>query len=305
MTEVWRVAARGSPLSRRQVELAEAFVRGIRPDVRFEPLWRTSRGDRDQEHPFGALGERGIFVKEVDACVLSGESRVAVHSLKDIPTDLRDPLTVWATPPRESPCDVLVGRRPWASWEELPEGFRLGTSSPRRQAMALYRAPQARIVPLRGNVQTRLQRLREGFCDGVLLAEAGLLRLGLSWTGLRIDPTEDPPAPGQGVIALVGRGPLPRDLAGLREASEPTLSEVAAERSFLRSMGGGCSDLVGAFAKSDGTGGMTLHVVQYEAQGQRRRIARAHGRYEGLEALGVEARHRLEAATWEDRREGS
>ena len=252
------IGTRGSPLSRVQTQEVAAALRERFPqlEVRLQPL--RTRGDRDRETPLVDLG-LGIFTGEIERALLAGEVHVAVHSLKDLGTELPAGLAIGAVPPRKDPRDALVSRdgRPLA---ELPAGARIGTSSPRRAALVKSLRPDAEVLPIRGNVETRLQKALQGQYDAVVLAAAGLQRLGLEeQVAEYLDPLTFVPAVGQGALAVEVREE-DQETLGLVRALEhgPSRAAVTAERAFLRAMGGGCRVPMAAYGQvEDGS----LHLV--------------------------------------------
>jgi len=245
------IGTRGSALALAQAEGVAAALRRARPGitVRLERI-RTA-GDRLADAPLGPAGGKGLFVKEIEEALLAGRVDLAVHSLKDLPADLPLGLALAAFPSREDPRDVLVARG-GGSLEALPEGAAVGTGSLRRQAQLLQLRPDLKVVPIRGNVDTRLRKLDAGEVEAILLAAAGLRRLGLEARITEyLPPDRMVPAIGQGALAIEVRE---RDLGGaLGEAVRAldhaeTRAAVAAERAFLRALGGDCKTPVAAHA---------------------------------------------------------
>ncbi len=264
---VVRVGTRASALARRQTEQALERLRPLYPYIDFQVAAITTRGDADADAPLAGMG-LGVFVKEIEQQLLSGQLDLAVHSLKDLPTQLPDGLSLAALLPREDPRDVLVNR--WGCrLQELPEGARIGTSSPRRRAQLLSQRPHMVVTPLRGSVETRLRKAEGGECDGAVLAAAGLLRLGLKERiNEYLSPRKFVPPPGQGVLAVETRAGDDRMAQILRPIDHaPTRCAAAAERAFLERLGGGCQTPVGAYAQS-GEGLMTLTVFLSDADGR-------------------------------------
>src|SRR4051794_11980488 len=203
-----RIGARGSKLSlaqsrQMQLRIAAALGASEAEAEQAAPLIViTTSGDRIQDRRLLEEGGKGLFVKELEEALLDGRIDCAVHSMKDVPAELPPGLVIAAVPEREDARDAFVSRK-YARFEALPRGARLGTASLRRQAQALHRRPDLEVVMLRGNVDTRLRRLDEGEFDAILLAAAGLNRLGLSDQARELfDPVEAPPAPGQGALAI-------------------------------------------------------------------------------------------------------
>jgi hydroxymethylbilane synthase len=245
-----RIGARGSKLSVVQAEFVRtAICRAVGADDAAIVVRITTSGDRIQDRTLAEIGGKGLFTKEIEDALLGGQIDCAVHSLKDMPTDSPAGLAIAAVPEREDPRDVFVSPR-WESLTALPQGAVLGTASLRRQAQALRVRPDLNLTALRGNVDTRLAKLERGEADAIVLAAAGLNRLGL---GARargfIDPVASPPAPGQGALAIQTRGGdrIAAWLAELRH--QPTLLAVTAERGALAALDGSCRTAVGAFAR--------------------------------------------------------
>jgi hydroxymethylbilane synthase len=226
-----RVGSRGSRLALMQAELAAARLRGRGVEIALVPI--TTAGDRDRSKPFGELGSRGVFVKEIEEALLDGRIDVAVHSAKDMTSSDTDGLVVGAYLAREDPRDALCGA------SELLPGMRVGTASVRRRAQLLALEPSLSIEPLRGNIDTRLRKRGERGLDAVVLAACGLDRLGLAGEiGLRFPPEEVLPEAGQGALALQVRA---GDEALVAEADDAeTRRRVEAERAVVFAIGGGC-----------------------------------------------------------------
>jgi hydroxymethylbilane synthase len=233
-----RVGSRGSRLALTQAELASERLR--RPGVEIALVPITTAGDRDRTKPFGEIGARGVFVKELEEALLDGRIDVAVHSAKDMTSSDMDGLAVGAYLEREDPRDALCGA------PELRPGMRVGTASVRRRAQLLALEPSLSIEPLRGNIDTRLRKRGERGLDAVVLAACGLDRLGLSGEiGLRFSPEEVLPEAGQGALALQVRA---GDDALVADADhEETRRRVEAERAVVFAIGGGCLAPVAAF----------------------------------------------------------
>ena len=233
-----RVGSRGSRLALTQAELAANRVR--RPGIEIAIVPITTAGDRDRSKPFGEIGARGVFVKELEEALLDGRIDVAVHSAKDMTSTDTDGLVVGAYLPREDPCDALCGA------EALRPGMRVGTASVRRKAQLLALEPDLAIEPLRGNIDTRLRKRGERGLDAVVLACAGLDRLGLdAEIGRRFEPEEVLPEAGQGALALQVRAEDDALVAAADD--EETRQRVSAERACVATVGGGCLAPVAAF----------------------------------------------------------
>ena len=237
-----RVGSRGSRLALTQAELAASGLR--RPGLEIALMPITTAGDRDRTKPFGEIGSRGVFVKEIEEALLEGRIDVAVHSAKDMTSSDTGGLAVGAYLEREDPRDALCGA------SELRPGMRVGTASVRRRAQLLALEPELSIEPLRGNIDTRLRKRGERGLDAVVLAACGLDRLGLAGEiGLRLEPEQVLPEAGQGALALQVRAGEEELVV---EAGDPeTQRRVEAERACVSALGGGCLAPVAAF--HDGT----------------------------------------------------
>jgi len=237
-----RVGSRGSRLALTQAELAVERLR--RRGIEFALVPVTTAGDRDRSRPFGEIGARGVFVKELEEALLEGRIDVAVHSAKDMTSTDTEGLAVGAYLEREDPRDALCGA------DRVESGMRIGTASVRRRAQLLALEPNVRIEPLRGNIDTRLRKRGERGLDAVVLAACGLDRLGLQdEIGLRFDPEELLPEAGQGALALQVRAG-DEQLVNHADHAE-TRRRVEAERACVAAVGGGC--LAPVAAHHDGT----------------------------------------------------
>jgi hydroxymethylbilane synthase len=226
-----RVGSRGSRLALTQAALATERLRGPGREIALVPI--TTAGDRDRRRPFGQIGERGVFVKELEEALLAGRIDAAVHSAKDMTSTDADGLAVGAYLPREDPRDALCGA------SELRPGMRIGTASVRRRAQLLALEPRLSIEPLRGNIDTRLRKRGERGLDAVVLAACGLDRLGLSAEiGRRFEPDEILPEAGQGALAIQVRAGDEELIAAVDDAE--TRRRVEAERACVAAVGGGC-----------------------------------------------------------------
>jgi hydroxymethylbilane synthase len=226
-----RIGSRGSRLALTQAELAAERLR--RPGVESALVPITTAGDRDRSKPFGQIGERGVFVKEIEEALLEGRIDVAVHSAKDMTSTDTEGLVVGAYLPREDPRDALCGA------SDLRPGMRVGTASVRRRAQLLAVEPELRIEPLRGNIDTRLRKRRERGLDAIVLAACGLDRLGLAGeVGRRFEIEEMVPEAGQGALAVQVRQGEEHLVAHADDGG--TRERVEAERACVFTIGGGC-----------------------------------------------------------------
>ena len=245
-----RIAARGSKLSLRQVQSFVEYVRKHYPDLQFEIVTVKTTGDKFQAsfEELAKKGLTGLFEKEVNKAVLEGKADVAVHSLKDLPSEIDERLEIVTYLPRDPPYDALVSRE-GLKLEELPEGAIIGTSSSRRKALIKNLRPDLKVKDLRGNVDTRIRKLKAGDYDAIILAEAGIVRLELDVNYQRLYWRDFTPAPGQGIIVAVAR--KGSELADALKAISDVRSErmALAEREVLKTFGGGCFVALGALAQ--------------------------------------------------------
>jgi hydroxymethylbilane synthase len=286
MTSPLRLGTRGSPLALWQANYVADRVRTAAPDMSLELVEIETAGDQVREAPLAVIGGEGVFTKEIQRAVLEQRVDVAVHSLKDLPTVTVDGLVLAAVPPRGPTGDAFVSRR-HRSFVELPPGAVVATSSLRRRAQALHRRPDLRLENIRGNVGTRLRKLDDLHLDGLILAQAGLERLGLNAVITEIlDPTWMLPAVGQGALGLECRKD-DRATYELLQAIDDcaTRQAVLAERALLRGLGGGCQVPIGAAAVvSDMT--LTLRGVVLSPEGTQRIEGQVRGPQEEPEILG-------------------
>jgi len=250
VTDRVRIGTRGSQLALRQAEEVAAGLRGAWPGLRVELVSIRTSGDHLATAHLADVGGKGLFVKEIDEALRDGRVDLGVHSLKDLPAERPKGLVLAAFPPREDPRDVLVAAVA-AGIDSLAPGARVGTSSLRRRVQLLARRPDLEAAPIRGNVDTRLRKLRQGEFDALLLAAAGLRRLGLlDATATALDPDEMLPAVGQGTLGVEAR----EEDAEIQRLVEPltdaeTRTAALAERAFLEAIGGSCTTPLAAYAR--------------------------------------------------------
>jgi hydroxymethylbilane synthase len=280
-----RIGTRGSPLALWQARFVAGQL-GRRDSRRSVELVEIeTSGDRVRDRALSQIGGDGVFTKEIQRALLEGRVDVAVHSLKDLPTDPVAGLVLAAVPPRGPTGDAFVSLR-HRRFDDLPAGSVVGTSSLRRRAQALHRRPDLRLIDLRGNVETRLRKLAEQDQDGIILARAGLERLGLADRVTEVLADWMLPAVGQGALGVECRS----DDAPTRTLLEPlddptTRHEVLAERSLLRTLGGGCLVPVGARAVVEGDR-LSLRAAVLSADGTRRVADDMSGPADQAEILG-------------------
>ena len=267
------IATRRSRLALWQAQHVKALLEKRHPGLAVDLLPMSTRGDELLDQRLDKVGGKGLFVKELENALADGRAQIAVHSMKDLPAQLPPGFVIAAILEREDPRDAFVSSK-YSSLKALPEGAVIGTSSLRRAAQVLERYPTLEAKLLRGNVETRLGKLDRGEYDAVILAVAGLVRLGLEGRiRERLDPQDSLPAPGQGALGiecLASRKDVAALLAPLADAGV-TLC-VRAERTVSRAFGGSCTIPLGAFAEMEG-GRMRLRALVAAADG--RRVARA------------------------------
>jgi hydroxymethylbilane synthase len=249
MSEPLRIATRKSPLALWQAEHVAAALQAAHPGLEVELLGMSTQGDKILDTPLAKIGGKGLFVKELEQGMLEGRADIAVHSMKDVPVDLPDGLHLPVIMQRENPHDAFVSSQ-HATLDDLPEGARVGTSSLRRQCQLAARRPDLELLPLRGNVNTRLRKLDDGEYDAIILAAAGLIRLGFGERiRAEIPPEQSLPAIGQGAIGIECRADDARInqlIAPLHHAD--TADRVRAERAFNQRLEGGCQVPIGGHA---------------------------------------------------------
>ena len=267
------IGTRGSRLALWQTDYIGGLLRG-KHGINYEKIVIKTKGDKITDVPLARIGGKGIFVKELDDAVLEGTVDFAVHSMKDVPVDLPEGLMVAAVPEREEANDALISGY---ALDELPKGAVIGSSSLRRIAQAKHYRPDIAVKDLRGNVDTRLKKLSEGQFDAIIMAKAGLKRLGFERYIKETLPLDIfTPTVGQGAIAVVARADS--TLLGVLESinHELTLKRVAAERSLLRGVGGGCQIPLGADSKIEGSE-VLLKGVMLSQDGKKKITAEAKG----------------------------
>lgn len=282
------LGTRGSALALAQSGQV-AFQLGALTGAEVELRVLRTRGDEVQDRPLPEVGGKGLFTAELELALRAGVIDLAVHSLKDLPTEAPEGLMLGAYPEREDPRDALIG----GALAELPPAARVGTGSARRQVQLLALRPDLQVLGVRGNVDTRLRKLQEGQYDALVLAMAGLSRLGLRPAGLvPLDPADCTPAPGQGALGLQCRADdvrMREHLALLDHA--PTRAAVLAERAFLAALHGGCSVPAGALARVEGQT-LRLRCAWADPAGLLHRWA-GEGPLDQPEALGARAAREL------------
>ena len=291
-----RIATRKSPLALWQAEHVAARLRSAHPGVDVVLLPMSTKGDQILDRSLAAIGGKGLFIKELEIALEERRADLAVHSMKDVPADLPAQFTIGAILERADPRDALVAPRAGAL-EALPSGARVGTSSLRRRAQLLAARPDLRIEALRGNLHTRVRRLDEGSLDAIVLACAGLARLGWEQRiAARLPLEVSLPAVGQGAIGVECRADDTTILARLAALEHPpTRVAVDAERAFSRRLGGGCQSPVAAHATLDG-GRLGLRGLVASTDGRRVLRDGLSGTADAAAALGEALAQRMLAA---------
>lgn len=280
-----RVGTRGSRLALAQTGIAIAALKKANLGVNFEIVTISTKGDVDRR-PLFTMDEKGIFEKEVNEAVKNGSVDFAVHSLKDVPSDMAGELVVACIPKRAKPNDVLVNDK-GQKLAELPAGAVVGTSSLRRAVQLTKARPDLRVKPIRGNVETRVKKVISGEYDAIVLAEAGLGRLGMKDVIVeRFGVRDFVPAPGQGAIAIVCRRDDKKTMAMLRRIEDPkSRAEISAERALIEKVEGGCRFPLGAVAVTRGSK-LTLYASVFSADGSKNIKIAKTGSTVGAEKLG-------------------
>jgi hydroxymethylbilane synthase len=270
-----RIGSRGSQLALWQANHIAGLLRGQGHTVEIQIIKTT--GDRLQEVTFSQVGSKGMFTREIEEALAQGRIDLAVHSLKDLPTELPEPFVLAATPARADARDVFVSPK-YASLAALPQGAKIGTSSLRRRAQLKALRPDIEVIEFRGNVDTRLRKLSEGQADAILLAAAGLDRLEKSeWIRERLEPDSFCPAPGQGALAIETRNDDVATIAAvafLDDAS--TRFAVNAERTALAGLGGGCQVPIGVHCRRASDSGLAVEIFAVVADPESGDAIRVH-----------------------------
>ncbi|MEN8179791.1 MAG: hydroxymethylbilane synthase [Pseudomonadota bacterium] len=288
-----RIATRKSPLAMWQAEHVAAALKKAHPDIEVELLGMSTQGDKILDTPLAKIGGKGLFVKELEQGMLEGHADIAVHSMKDVPVQLPDGLHLAVIMQREDPRDAFVSNK-YASFSELPEGARVGTSSLRRQCQLAEARPDLEILSLRGNVNTRLRKLDEGNYDAIILASAGLIRLGFEQRiSAKIGPEQSLPAIGQGAVGIECRADddeINALLAPLHHAQ--TASCITAERAMNQRLNGGCQVPIAGYAMLE-SGNLWLRGLVGEPDGSRIIRGEVEGTPDEAQEMGVGLAERL------------
>ncbi|CAM3801249.1 hydroxymethylbilane synthase [Alicyclobacillus pomorum] len=289
-----RVASRRSALAMTQTQWVVTQLESRYPGLRVDIVPVVTKGDRILDVSLSKVGGKGLFVSEIEACLLSGDADFAVHSLKDVPADLAEGLALTAIPEREDPRDALITKT-GCSLDALPDGAVIGTSSLRRVAQLQAYRPDLRFVPIRGNIDTRLRKLEEEELDAIVLAAAGLHRMG--WTDKiteYLPPHVCLPAVGQGILGIESRSADQRVNDILSSLHNGATAAVAqAERTLLQALNGGCQVPIAGYAERDDSGQVWLRGLVASPDG--RTVLRAEVRDQAPDRAGLEVAERLRA----------
>ncbi|MES9986716.1 MAG: hydroxymethylbilane synthase [Candidatus Thiodiazotropha endolucinida] len=293
MSQTITIATRKSPLAMWQAEHVAAELKRVHPDIRVELMGMTTQGDKILDTPLAKIGGKGLFIKELEQGLISGEADIAVHSMKDVPVELPSGLHLPVIMQREDPRDAFVSNR-YQSIDQLPQGACVGTSSLRRQCQLAEVRPDLVIKSLRGNVNTRLRKLDDGEYDAIILAAAGLKRLGFEdrITAL-IGPEQSLPAIGQGAVGIECRVDDPRvnDLITPLHHAE-TAYCVGAERAMNQRLNGGCQVPIAGYAMLE-SDNLWLRGLVGEPDGSRIIRGEVEGKTQEARAMGEGLADRL------------
>ena len=285
------VGARGSHLSVAQTNWVISKLKKVNPDCEYEIKPITTRGDTDTR-PLFTIDQKGIFEKEIDRAVAQKEVDFAVHSLKDVPFELDKNLILASIPKRETVNDVFISSDN-STLDNIPEGSVIGTSSLRRAVQVSRKRPDVIVKPIRGNIETRIKKVSGENYDAIVLAQAGILRLGtdVKYTVLSIEDFS--PSPGQGAIAIVARVDDAKTISMLKKIEDAdSRSEIEAERSLSDYVDSGCRFPLGAYAKSNGSD-MTLTVSAFSVDGKQSLLVNKIGKKNNPASLGKSAGEEL------------
>ena len=293
MPNIIRIATRKSPLAMRQAEEVARQLKLNHNDLEIEFIKMTTKGDKILDAPLAKVGGKGLFVKELEQGILNGEADIAVHSMKDVPMEFPPGLHLPIIMEREDPRDAFVSNS-FSSLNDLPEDAKIGTSSLRRQLQIKAAMPNAEMLDLRGNVNSRLQKLDDGQYDAIILASAGLIRLGFEdRIRSHIEPEQSLPAIGQGAVGIECRENDQRILDLLVPLNHPhTHTRLAAERAMNQRLNGGCQVPIAGFALLEGNE-IYLRGLVGRPDGSEVVRDEIRGQASDAEALGVELAERL------------
>ena len=280
------IASRESRLAMWQAVHVRDRLSALYPQSQVEILGMTTKGDQILDRPLSEIGGKGLFIKELEVAMQEGRADLAVHSMKDVPMEMPEGFVLAAISARENPCDAFISNR-YSGLDELPAGAVVGTSSKRRESILRAGYPQLIIKSLRGNLDTRLKKLDAGEYDAIILAAAGLIRLGLKARIKSVlTPEQSLPAPGQGALGIEVQSALPGAAALVASLNDPETAHcVRAERAFSRALGGSCQIPLGGYAVLE-NGELWLRGFVATPDGQQMVSAELRGAPEDDEAIG-------------------
>jgi len=288
----YKIGTRGSPLSLAQTRWVISELKKKSPETEFEIIPIKTKGDTDAR-PLFNINRKGIFEKEIDRAVAEKKVEFAVHSLKDVPAELPDDLILACIPKREAVNDVFISKGGY-TLDKIKKGALIGTSSLRRAVQVSRVRPDLIIKPIRGNIESRIKKIDEGKFDGVVLAEAGIGRLGLDVKFERLSPIDFPPSPGQGALAIVARRDDNKLIELLKTIEDPdSRFAIEAERSLSIFVDSGCRFPVGALAQKKGDK-LQLHVIVYSVDGSKSINVEKTGEPSQAKELGKQLASELE-----------
>ncbi len=280
------IASRESRLAMWQAVHVRDRLSALYPQSQVEILGMTTKGDQILDRPLSEIGGKGLFIKELEVAMQEGRADLAVHSMKDVPMEMPEGFVLAAISARENPCDAFISNR-YSGLDELPAGAVVGTSSKRRESILRAGYPQLIIKSLRGNLDTRLKKLDAGEYDAIILAAAGLIRLGLKARIKSVlTPEQSLPAPGQGALGIEVQSALPGAAALVASLNDPETAHcVRAERAFSRALGGSCQIPLGGYAVLE-NGELWLRGFVATSDGQQMVSAELRGAPEDDESIG-------------------
>jgi hydroxymethylbilane synthase len=280
----YKIGTRGSQLSLAQTNWVVSELKKVNPDTEFEIKTIKTKGDTDTR-PLFAIDQKGIFEKEIDRAVAENEVDFAVHSMKDVPSRLAENLILACVPKRESPNDVFISTQE-KTLENIESGAVIGTSSLRRAVQITRKRPDLVVKPIRGNIETRIKKIDEENYDAIVLAKAGLSRLGLDVKFSNLPIGEFFPSPGQGALAIVAREDDSDTISMLKKIEDKdTRAEIESERALSNFVESGCRFPVGAYAKSNGEN-LSLQVMAFSVDGTKSMLVEKTGDKSDPKGLG-------------------
>ncbi len=280
----YKIGTRGSQLSLAQTNWVVSELKKVNPDDEFEIITIKTKGDTDAR-PLFTIDQKGIFEKEIDRAVAENEVDFAVHSMKDVPSKLAENLVLACVPKRESPNDVFISSN-GKTLENIESGAIIGTSSLRRAVQITRKRPDLKVKPIRGNIETRIKKIDQEDYSAIVLAQAGISRLGLNVNFSNLSMKEFFPSPGQGALAIVARENDSETISMLKQIEDSeTKAEIEAERALSNFVESGCRFPVGAYAKSNGTT-ISLQVMAFSVDGTKSIHAEKTGDKEDPVGLG-------------------